>query len=195
MAPVRRFDAGPLLVAVGAVVLLVSLFVDWYDGAGTAWEVFEIVDLLLAGLALAALVAAVGILAPPSALLEADRMPLVVAGALALVALQLLSPPPAAAGASLVTGIWLALGGAALMALGTLLSFGRVGLAISYQGREVRRRVAAVDARAGAEDAGAAPGRAEEAPLFDVGVARADAPASGAAGTAPEPPPEPPART
>ena len=44
----ERFDAGTGLVALGAVLLLVSLFVDWYDPSGTAWSVFEFVDILLA---------------------------------------------------------------------------------------------------------------------------------------------------
>ena len=37
----ERFDAGTGLVALGAVLLLVSLFVDWYDPSGDAWAVFE----------------------------------------------------------------------------------------------------------------------------------------------------------
>ena len=44
--PLReRFDAGTGLVAVGAVLLLVSLFIDWYDPGGDAWAVFESLDL------------------------------------------------------------------------------------------------------------------------------------------------------
>ena len=52
----RRFDIGPLIVAVGSLVLLVSLFLDWYGGE-TAWGAFEVADVLIAALALAALVA------------------------------------------------------------------------------------------------------------------------------------------
>ena len=48
----QRFDAGNALVAVGAVVLLVSLFLDWFGppdgGTGvSAWTTFEVLDLLL----------------------------------------------------------------------------------------------------------------------------------------------------
>ena len=40
----RRFELGPILAAAAALLLLVSLFLDWYGGL-TAWEVFEIVPL------------------------------------------------------------------------------------------------------------------------------------------------------
>ena len=46
----RRFDIGPLIVAVGSLVLLVSLFLDWY-GDQTAWGAFEVADVLIAALA------------------------------------------------------------------------------------------------------------------------------------------------
>ena len=36
----ERFDAGTGLVAVGAVLLLVSLFIDWYHPGGDAWAFF-----------------------------------------------------------------------------------------------------------------------------------------------------------
>src|ERR671914_335889 len=49
----RRFEVGPLLLALGAGILLVSLFLGWY-GTLTAWEAFEVVEVLLAGLAVAA---------------------------------------------------------------------------------------------------------------------------------------------
>ena len=56
--PLReRFDAGTGLVAVGAVLLLVSLFIDWYDPGGDAWAVFESLDLVLAGAAVCGLLA------------------------------------------------------------------------------------------------------------------------------------------
>ena len=68
----RRFEVGPILVALGAIVLLVSLFLDWY-GALTAWEAFEVVEVLLGSLAVIALVIAVGQLVPD---LEYVRAPL-----------------------------------------------------------------------------------------------------------------------
>ena len=51
----ERFDAGTGLVAVGAVLLLVSLFIDWYKPGGDAWVVFEWLDVALAGAAIACL--------------------------------------------------------------------------------------------------------------------------------------------
>jgi hypothetical protein len=33
----RRLEAGPVLVTLGALLLLVSLFLNWYTGEITAW--------------------------------------------------------------------------------------------------------------------------------------------------------------
>ena len=99
----ERFDAGTGLVALGAVLLLVSLFVDWYDPSGTAWAVFEFVDILLALAAMACLVAVV----PRYAALQ-RAVPLIAFVALFIVAVQLIQPPPAAAGDQLKAGAWLA---------------------------------------------------------------------------------------
>src|SRR6185503_48652 len=58
---------GPLIAAIGAILLIVSLFLDWYDGL-TGFTVFEFIDLLLMGLALAtlfALAAAMGAVRTP----------------------------------------------------------------------------------------------------------------------------------
>ena len=54
---------GPLVAALGALLLIVSLFLDWYEDL-TAFTVFEFLDLLLFGLALvtlAALAATLGV--------------------------------------------------------------------------------------------------------------------------------------
>ncbi|HEV2753006.1 MAG TPA: hypothetical protein VGV36_04130, partial [Solirubrobacteraceae bacterium] len=55
----QQIDADDGLVAAGAALLLVSLFLDWYSPGATAWSTFETIDLALAGLAVAALVGAV----------------------------------------------------------------------------------------------------------------------------------------
>ena len=52
----RGLSAGPILLAIGAAALLVSLFLNWFKPELTAWTAFEIVDLLLALIALAAFV-------------------------------------------------------------------------------------------------------------------------------------------
>lgn len=136
MTPARqtRVDLGTLATGLGALLLLISLFLDWYglrggDGGITAWDSFELLDALLAALALAGLYAvavavsasgswpslppAVGRLAGPAALI--------------LVVVTLIDDPPLLALApahELKLGIWLALVGALLMTLGAFL--GRV---------------------------------------------------------------------
>jgi hypothetical protein len=143
--PLReRFDAGSAFVALGAIALLVSLFVDWYEPSLDAWAAFEFLDLLLAGVAVFALVA----LAPRFAPLV-RWLPLVAGVALVVVAVQLIDPPPAARGAGLDSGAWLALAATALMALGALLAAASISITVDVRGRERRRRAAAIDAREG----------------------------------------------
>jgi hypothetical protein len=142
----RRFEVGPILVAVAALVLLVSLFLDWY-GALTAWEAFEVVEVLLGALAVTALVIAVGQLIPDIEYVERRWLPAVVLAVAVLVAAEIVDPPPAAGGEDPATGAWLAFGAALLMLVGTVLTFGRVRFAVSVEGRELRKRVAVVDHR------------------------------------------------
>jgi hypothetical protein len=140
----RRFDIGPILLALGAVLLLVALFLDWY-GPFTAWNAFEITDILLAALAVAALAGAVGLLAPELEYVEQRVVAWIVGAAFILVAAELLDPPPGAGGESLGTGAWLALASAVAMVLGAVLALGRVSFAVAVEGRDRRRRVATVD--------------------------------------------------
>ena len=143
----RRFEVGPMLVALGAIALLASLFMDWY-GPLTAWEAFEVVEVLLAVLAAAALVVAVGLLIPDLEYLERRWLPLIVFAIAVLVAAELVNPPPAAAGDDrLEVGAWTAFGAALVLLAGAVLTFGRVSFAVSVQGREVRERVPVVDHR------------------------------------------------
>jgi hypothetical protein len=141
----RRFDIGPILLALGALLLLVGLFLEWY-GPLTAWNAFEVTDIMLAALALAALVGAVGLLAPDLEFFERRVLPWIVGAAFVLVAAELLDPPPAAAGSDhLGTGAWIALGSSLAMVVGTVLAFSRVSLSVGVEGRDRRVRVAAVD--------------------------------------------------
>jgi peptidoglycan/LPS O-acetylase OafA/YrhL len=142
----RRIEAGPVLVALGALVLLVSIFLDWYEPHVTAWEAFEFLDLLLAALAIAALAAAVGAMRPEATVVERHWLPAIAAAITVVVASQILDRPPSVDGDP-TTGAWLALGAAILMCLGTLLTLGRVSFALTVEGRDTRRRVSAVDAR------------------------------------------------
>jgi hypothetical protein len=141
----RRFEIGPLIVAVGSLVLLVSLFLEWY-GDATAWDAFELADVLLAALALLALVAAVGHVAPELPYLESRWLPVAVGGAAILVIAEVINPPPAAAGLDLDTGAWMAFASALVMVAGAVLSLGRVSFSVAIEGREPQR-VSAVDHR------------------------------------------------
>jgi hypothetical protein len=143
----RRIEAGPVLVAIGSVLLLVSVFLDWYTPGLTGWEAFEVLDLALAAASVAALVAAAGILLPDSAPIERRWLPAIVAVVVVIVVSQILDPPPGIDGDP-DTGAWLALAAAVVMSAGAALSLGRISLALTVQERgATRRRVAAVDHR------------------------------------------------
>lgn len=141
----ERFDGARLLSALGSLALLVSLFLDWYGPGGfdlgaaiTAWTAFEITDVLLAAIALTALYGAVAAIVPSVRLTEAtaNSLPLLGASAFVLVAISLIDVPPAASGASIETGAWIALAGSALMLIGGILSVTRVSLAVTVTPRE-----------------------------------------------------------
>jgi len=143
----RRLEAGPLLVTLGALLLLVSLFLSWFDPEISAWEAFEAWDLVLFVLALGSIAAGLGLTTQDVDLVDRRFLPAAVAAVAVIVASQIIDPPPAAAGQDPETGAWLALGSALLMCLGALLTFGRVHLALTVEGRDQRRHVPAVDAR------------------------------------------------
>ncbi len=138
----ERFDAGSGLVAVGAVLLLVSLFIDWYKPGGDAWVVFEWLDVALAGAAIACLI---GIAPRFTGLGRA--VPVIAICALAVVIVQLISPPPAARGSDLDSGAWVALAATVLMTLGASLAAASISVTVDVRERERRRRTAAIDAR------------------------------------------------
>jgi hypothetical protein len=139
-----RFDAATGLVAFGAALLLISLFVRWFRPGGDAWTIFELVDIVLAATALAGLVAAFS--DPQRFPVLARWMPLVAGAAFVIVAVQAIDPPPAARGAERATGLWLALAGSLLMTAGAALSAAAVTVTIDV--RERMRRTA-IDARGG----------------------------------------------
>lgn len=127
----RNAEAGHLLVGLGAALLLLSLFLNWYRRGVDAWTAFEAWDLILAALAIAALVAVasrLGFGAPrPTSWLIGPGV-----AALVIVVFLIIDPPPVVAGADASgTGLWLALVAAILMALGALLSVARVSVALT----------------------------------------------------------------
>jgi hypothetical protein len=136
----ERINAGQILVVVGAVALFVSLFLNWYEGpfagegALSAWTAFELLDIVLAGLALVAIAAAVPILREgPATLISSRWLPWLGLAAFVLVAVTLLNDPPGARDRGLEPGAWIGLAGAALLAVGGLLSFARVSLVVSMR--------------------------------------------------------------
>ena len=153
----ERFDAGTGLVALGAVVLLVSLFVDWYSPSGDAWAVFEVIDVLLAAAAAAALAAVV----PRYAGLQ-RALPAIAFGALFVVVVQIVDAPPSARGDQIEAGAWLALAATALMAAGATLSAASISVTVDVRGRDRRRRSAAIDAREREREEAAAAAAAED---------------------------------
>jgi peptidoglycan/LPS O-acetylase OafA/YrhL len=150
----RKIDLGEALAAVGAVLLLVALFLEWFNGF-TGWEAFESLDLVLALLALAVIACALSLsdwldsrlLAPLGLLL------------LFIVVVQLVEPPPGFGDEDPSTGAWLALAGAGLVLIGGALRVARISVTVNLGERDMRRqRVAAVDRRtAAAPGAAAAP--------------------------------------
>ena len=164
-AGARTFEAGTLLLGAGALLLLISLFLEFYQPGIDAWEVFEVWDLVLAALAVVALVAAASRLGfgPP-------RPPSWVIGpaiaALVIVLYAILDPPPVTTGledGDPGTGLWLALAASILMAAGAVLSVARISVAFTAAGPDPRARPAT-------------PG---ERPLADPVAADPAAPASG----------------
>ena len=129
----RRVDAGALAAAAGAVLLLVALFLDWYGAPANenAWRVFEVLDLVLAAIAVWVLV---GFLRRAGIDQRLPDAPLTLLGAVALLVVfsQLVNDPPRVAGADagLETGAWLALAGAAVILAGALMSVARVSFSV-----------------------------------------------------------------
>ncbi|HWV87391.1 MAG TPA: hypothetical protein VNZ62_18215 [Capillimicrobium sp.] len=157
----RDLDLSIGLVAIGAIAVLVSLFLDWYEPGLAAWDAFEVVDWLLLALAVAALAlagsAATRAAGPGAA---GTRLAWICGIVAFLVIAQILDPPPAVRGADRAIGAWIALGGSALMVAGAVLAIAQISVTIDVSER--RRRTAAVDARNGADapdDAPSASGR------------------------------------
>jgi len=118
----RRLRHGEWIAGVSGVVLLVSLFLDWYSGAGgtsaNGWESFSVTDVLLAAAALFGIALAVGAAtqrspAVPQAV-GALTVPVALVAVVSVV-VQALSLPEGADGREL--GLWLGI----VAALGVLV--------------------------------------------------------------------------
>ena len=108
-------------------------------------------DLVLFVLALGSIAAGLGLVTQEVEVIDRRFLPAAVAAVAVIVASQIIDPPPAAAGQDPDTGAWLALGAALVMCAGAVLTFGRVHVALTVEGREPRQHVAAVDARGPAD--------------------------------------------
>ena len=150
----RTIEAGMLLIGAGALLLFISLFLEWYQPGIDAWEIFEVWDLVLAVLAIVALVAVAGRMGfapprPPSWLIGPAL------AALVIVLYLLINPPPLTPDidGDPSTGLWLALAAAILMVAGATLSVAQISVAISPGGEPGER-----GGRFGRSGAGPAPG-------------------------------------
>ena len=139
----KRINGGLVVAAIGALLLIISLFLDWFSPGRSGWTVFELNDLVLAGLGLLVLsIAAADARAGANAKRFVPEGSVVYAaiGALIIVAASLIQPPPGAVHASREVGAWLGLAATLVMLAGGLAMRARVSLVISLRGRDQPRR-------------------------------------------------------
>lgn len=118
-------------MSVAALLLAVSLFLDWYRPYVSGWSAFEALDVVLAGIAIAALAAGTGLArVSPAAILGLSAI------AFAIVASQLLQEPPSAAGQAPGTGAWMALGATTVLVVAALLRLGQISLTVVLTAQE-----------------------------------------------------------
>ena len=154
MASRHKIPIGPLVALTGAVLLIVSLFLDWYE-ALTGWTVFEIDDLVLVGLALWTVFSLAGGLGIVRARPNPTAGLIGALVALAIVVTQIINDPPAVAGGGgppKDIGIWLALAGAGLMVAGAMLATTHISLAVEGRQRDVAAPGSTEPARAEREE-------------------------------------------
>jgi len=129
-----QIPIGNLVAAIGGVLLIVSLGLDWYDEL-SGFNSFEVLDLVLVALALvaiASLATGLGLLRTP---LRAGTDLVVGITAVLIVLTQLINHPPAGIERDVETGLWLGLGGAVLMLAGAVLSTARIAISVEPRGR------------------------------------------------------------
>src|SRR3954470_16042274 len=124
----RRLRAGEWILALSGALLLISLFLSWYerDGDGlSGWEAFSVVDVVLAAVALCALAALVITATQDTpALSIAFESLTTLFGLVAsvLVVIRVIDLPDLGAGYGMAVGAWLGLLGALGIAGGGLVA-------------------------------------------------------------------------
>lgn len=135
----ERPEAGILLALIGAVLLFVSLFLDWYrllpgGFTTTAWTTFEVWDIVLAVLALAVIASTASKLGWWRGPTHALGLEILGLAAVVIVASQLISRPPVAVHSEIGDGAWLGLVAAVMMAAGALLAESRIVVSFGSAG-------------------------------------------------------------
>jgi hypothetical protein len=157
-----QLAVGPLIAAVGALLLIVSLFLDWYE-TFTGFTIFEFLDLLLVLLALAMIVSLAGGMGLMKPAVSPGLSLAVALFTVFVVLSQIINDPPAVIGPGpdKDIGIWLALSGSALMVAGAVLGYAHISLALETRPRErpAERDVASVPAPGAPTRPEAEPGR------------------------------------
>jgi hypothetical protein len=141
----ERINGGQALVVLGAVALIVSLFLPWYEPGRSAWTVFEVWDLVLAAIGIAAVAAVVPVRhgdAVERTAVPQRWLPVLGGAALLIVAVSLINHPPAARGSALEVGAWIGLAAAIVLTAGAILSRARISLVISLTSSDAPERAA-----------------------------------------------------
>lgn len=125
----RDVDLGRVVAAGGALLLILSLFLSWYDLGLSGWNAFETWDVVLAALAVLAIFELAPALARRGRVISVPPLAQGVV-ALVIVLLHLVNPPPAAAGSAPDFGAWLALAGAAAILAGHALARASVSVSL-----------------------------------------------------------------
>jgi peptidoglycan/LPS O-acetylase OafA/YrhL len=135
----ERINGGQALVVIGAIALIVSLFLSWYEPGRSAWTVFEVWDVVLVAIGIAAVAATVP--ARRSDVRDEHVVPRrwllpLAAAAFVIVVVSLINHPPAARGSSPEVGAWIALAAVVVLGAGAILSRARISLVITLRSNE-----------------------------------------------------------
>jgi peptidoglycan/LPS O-acetylase OafA/YrhL len=132
----ERINGGQVLVVLGAVALIVSLFLHWYEPNRSAWTVFEAWDIVLAGIGVASILSVIPVRRRDvrgERLVPERWLPFLAGAALVIVVVALVNHPPAARGDGVQIGAWIAFGAVLVLAAGAILSRARISLVITLK--------------------------------------------------------------